>query len=425
MNILMCALVLTISLLPLKLFNIQRWSPAMVFCLFWYFQFIVCYLFFRETPWSVTTACYIALCFVSIQIGSRIKLVPKKSSFIDDQGLVYNERNANGIIVASLVLGFAYAVIEIYSNGFSLSSFSNLDSLFNMNNEFATSRYSQNGGASNIALQILLSFVYFLPLAGGYNYVVSDATFGKQLSILSLMPELIVLLTTNIKNGMIACVILFFVGYLVASIRKNGGFKLTHREILTSLFTIGLILLLLVFSMFLRIGKYNDSVVSVVLSKLEYYSFGHVAAFDNWFDNHFLHSELMLGQQTFIGIVRYFTDASRVQGVFTDNYIGPELRTNIYTYFRGLYSDFGLLGTIVFFIGIGMVSSSSILTIKKYKNNSSLAETVLVIIFTFILYFMVSFFSYVSFIVVFVWFYLFLRLTERQNDLIKVKGIRS
>jgi len=415
-------MIITLMMLSFKLFRIPKWSPVYIFCLFWWLQFSVCYFLFRETSWSIATAFYIMFCGIAAQIGfwvSNSKQGIEHGWILSNRNMsedcIYNIKKARILIMIYISLGLVYAIISLRRYGFSINAFMNVDSLFSMNNEIATSRYTGSSSTGSMVLQLLLTFVYFAPLAGGYHHVFSFEKKDKILSILVFIPEMFVLFSANMKSGFIGCIVFWISGYLVAKFRMNAKICFSFKQIITVVLVIALVIMILLSTMVLRIGTINSNVIQIVINKFENYAFGHVAAVDDWLDSAFGHSDLLLGTQTFIGITRYIVHSSRVQGIYQEFYIGSELKTNIFSYFRGIFADFGSVGSVVFFLTFGFLCGGAINRVIVKKNKAYISELILVMEYAFSLYFIVSIFSYMSFVLTFVLFFIHSMLCQKTS----------
>jgi oligosaccharide repeat unit polymerase len=121
---------------------------------------------------------------------------------------------------------------------------------------------------------------------------------------------------------------------------------------------------------FLARGIYRQSADSSVLVEAltRYYisySSGHLFGFSDWFnfytgDKHFTdytQYDTSYGFYTFMSIFRWFGDTRYVpQGVFDEYYdYGPYIFGNVYSLYRALIIDFGLIGSIVAMMVLGTI----------------------------------------------------------------------
>ena len=404
MNILFSVIFLLLLLVFLRIFRIPRWTPVYIFCTFWVVQFLIGYILYPEINWSVLSIIYFFCCGLSGILGYAV--CPKRKysicDIVDKKESVcfYDTHRARVLLIFYIVLGIIHALILLRNYGLSLKAFTSIDSLFTINNEIAVLRYSGREIVSNGIQKFLLAIVYVTPLVGGYHYVFAQKRTDYILCFLSFLPELLSLFSTNGKAGFIACIILWLAGYFVATFHIKREISFSLKTIVIIMITVAMVTLILLSTMVLRIGVINDSVIHIVLNKFKNYAYGHVVAINNWLDTNIMKSELALGYQTFIGIARYFTGGIRAQGVYADFYRELGFSTNVYTYFRGLYMDFGFFGSCIFFFLFGYISAYVIRRIREKKNGVYIAEMLLMTEYFFSLYFIISIFSYGSFILI-------------------------
>ena len=415
MRTIMCFLLVLVVPLVIKLFSVPRWSPAYLFCVFWWLQFAVCYIVFPNTPWSVVTALFIVLCCLAVSGGFSSVYYRRNgvAGFVEHtdnlQELHINTIAAKQLIIIFILLGFLYSLMQVAKYGFSLRSFFDLSTLLKMNNQIARQRYSGTAESAGIVNQILLSFTYVAPMAGGSFFPYAESKKDKLLCILTFVPELMVLFSQNLKAGFIACFIFWVSGFIVSNIRRYGKVNLSAKAISRIIIIMAIAVLGLMSTMVLRIGSINSGTVETVLKKFINYMFGHVGAIDDWINTNLFYSDYSLGGQTFIGVSRYLGFSDRTQGIYNDNYIGPDLRTNVFSYFRGLFQDYGFWGSILFLLIVGVIMGYSYKLVRGSYTNKPFMDTVLLITYSFTLYFIVSIFSYASYIVAFVLFYFYLK----------------
>ena len=195
MTTIICFALMTTIPLSLVLFKIPKWSPAFVFGLFWWAQFSVCYVGFSNMPWSPVSAAYIALCSLSVVIGFRMTFGKGTACIAPETRSIpaVNYPFAKSAIVCFIVLGMTYALVSMRRYGYSIRSLFNLKTLLQMNNQIAVARYSGTAESAGLVGQILLSFTYAAPLAGGSFFPYARTKPEKILCFLTLLPELIVL----------------------------------------------------------------------------------------------------------------------------------------------------------------------------------------------------------------------------------------
>lgn len=319
------------------------------------------------------------------------------------------------MLVLLIILAFAKWGYELRINGFHLYDFSTLNALSTMNHEFAVARYS-GGSSSSSILQILNIATYSAPVCGGFAFSFADKKVRKLFSLASLLPILLVTLTNNTKAGLIGGGYLFIISYLISYYYKNKKwiyFKL--RTIVIALALLIALLSVLLFSMMLRIGEVSSYMLSVVLKKIIVYAFGNVQSFDIWLSDYFRSSILSYGKLTYLGIADALGLAERIQGVYTSL---NETSSNVYTAFRGVISDFGIFGGLIYTSLHGLFLGMAVNTIY----NSALPRFSIFYsvqcIFFFAFGMFVSPWTYLSFIAAAIIFWIFIHVALRKEAVI-------
>lgn len=112
----------------------------------------------------------------------------------------------------------------------------------------------------------------------------------------------------------------------------------------------------------LRFGEHSHRSPADVWSHLRRWPWGSLPGFSLWFDSGAsAFVERLPGSYTFMGIFDLLGLESRVTGAFTDYlFLTPSEPANIYTLFRGLYLDFGWIGSGAFMLGIGITAGVAI-----------------------------------------------------------------
>ena len=227
------------------------------------------------------------------------------------------------------------------------------------------------------------------------------------------------------KAGLIASTIFWLAGFLVSTLRKKGSIRLSFRTVVKTLVILAVGGVILLTSMVLRIGSISGSTIAIAAKKFINYAFGHVGAIDDWLNTNLLQSNLTLGGQTFIGISRYLGYSDRAQGIYAEYYVGETLSTNVYTYFRGIYQDYGLIGSALFFVALGLIMGYVYKKAGSHqRQGASVAGMILALTYAWSLYYIVSLFSYVSFIVAFVLFCVFLSLAYSERCRVSLPRLR-
>lgn len=334
-------------------------------------------------------------------IGRPIRFVT--SSHINNVNLSSISKLSWAVLIFLMTLGIIKWGAQVYTNGFSLTDFLSLDNLAAMNHEFAVNRYSGNdneGGIVGIIISVLNAMVYSAPLCGGFAYPYAVTRTHKKIAIFSLIPVFLVTMTNNTKAGMIGGLLLFIDSYLIGYYCRYKKWPSIHiKSILLLFFSFSIFLSIMIFSMMLRMGDSSFSTISIVLQKIIVYAFGNIQSFDIWLSqDYYWMQDYSFGAMTFLGISNVLGLVQRVQGVYT-SLLGTS--SNVYTVFRGIVEDFGIIGGIIFISLQGFFLRIAINSIHSSYNPFISVPIAMSILFFFLYGMIISPWTYLSFIVAF------------------------
>lgn len=417
-SLVVLVLMTLIAIIHNKILKERFIDPAFIFTVYWMTMISIGVLTI-DFEYSYLGLVYlIFLCFIALLISNVVNGVIK--SVIPNKAISIFLVNRSRIILLSvIILGNLGTIINVHINGNSISSLFSLSSLFEINNEMAVNRYS-GIQKTNAFMQILMIFEYLAPIIGGYHFACVKSKVDNLIVFLSFTPVLFSLFVQNTKIGIISGIFLFISSFIVASIYNGKKVHIRLSTIMKWISTGVVIFCMLIFSMILRVGNLTHTTLFNALNKFIIYAFGHIPAFDYWFSNQGYYS-YGFGKNTFVGIFNVLGLATREQGVYTDYiYIG-RFYSNIYTAFRGLIMDFGVLGSILAFIlliAIGTISFSMLLKKKGLYINSFLLFNVYFFVF---FSFAVSSWTYISYIAAFLFFIIYLMMVRPKFEKIKKK----
>lgn len=397
-------------------------TPGKIFSLFWIGQILLLtiggysFLIFKYTG-----ILFILVCLLCFNIGQMSVQKERMVDYVEERecNITFYEKRLLTLLVFLIALGFYNPIQTIVSHGFSLSSLLDFSSLLKVNNSLSVSRYTENT-SNGLFTQFFLIFSYTAPLLGGLGLSVFTSKRGKLICTASLLPLLFAGLTQGVKMGIITSIFIFISGYYVSSILQGKKIKVKTSTIFN--FVLGLVVLfaILLLSMMFRIGKFDLSTFYVVTDKFVAYAFGHLPAFDLWFDQQsWIPKTLTYGAKMFLGITNFLGILKREQGLYTDfsTISTGGSATNVYTIFRVFIDDFGIILCPVVFFFLGLLMQRvyrRLLQLDNYRINSTICVSFLFMTFW---SFVTSVFVYTSYICMFVVFYLILCFCTKKVDI--------
>lgn len=318
---------------------------------------------------------------------------------------------------ACCILGLVAALYQLTLYGFRLSNLTSISALATMNNTIAVARYSGKGIVSGVT-QILLIFVYAAPACGGFALVWAEHLSQKMWSVATIFPSVLMVLFTNTKAVAIGAAIIWSSAYLVAYIVKYKHAPAIRRKVVLTVAGIfALFFIFLFFSMTLRMGEISAKTLMNAQRKLLIYAFGEVQSFDWWCANAY-ESNYKFGTATYLGIANMLGVAKRVQGVYTSY---EETASNVFTVFRGVIEDVGFLGGMLYLVIKAFFCGWCFDNARRSKKMPVLSVVFLLAeMFFFIYGFIISTWTYMSYILAIVVFAGYLFMTAEQRVRVKL-----
>lgn len=384
-------------------------SPAVI-NIYWNAFFIIgaVILFGAGIEWKYNGIFWILAsclcCLMGQVVGEKIKVSQKGYEIKEKRNYLYL------ILVVVILIGIIEPFLYMNAFGFSLLDLFHIDKLLELNTQIAYDRYyghEYNPPAISSAISII---IYMGALMGGYSFHYMETKKGKVLAIATLFPILFLAIITNAKVGVIASVFLWFIGWLlkVLHVKKTGSVLTPKLVVIGICIAItGIVFLDLV--MLMRIGSIDMETQLIVNQKLQEYAFGQVNSFAVWFDSINIF-ELEFGSNTYMFITNWLGITERKQGVYD---LMPGVVSNIYTINRGVITDFGKIGGLLYWTIIGLLSGGTYKKVKSGLPNCIITMVILGTIYFTIFYgFIISPWIYSSYVLAFIGFGVFLAILK-------------
>ncbi len=317
------------------------------------------------------------------------------------------------ILVFIILIGLIEPLFYVKGFGYSVLDLVDFNKLLQLNTEIAYDRYSGHEYNAPAISAVLSIIIYMGALVGGYAFHYMKKVGGKILSVAVLLPIFFLAIITNAKVGVIASIFLWFIGWLLKSLQmKNLDRALTSRLLIIGVCVAILGIAFLDLTMLMRIGSIDLETQLIVNKKLQEYAFGQVNSFDYWYDS-YDSTNLEMGANTYMFLTNWFGITARKQGVYD---LMPGLVSNIYTINRGIITDFGKLGGIIYWFIIGGISGITYKRVKTGTERKIISMVILGAIYFTILYgFIISPWIYSSYVLAFIGFGVFLVVLKYVN----------
>ena len=337
-------------------------NPTALFPLWWCFASIVPLLLASSEPVSPAAMMWVLAASLCVAAGAALGNLGLKTK-LQSPGTgasVLELKILGAAMLISIVLGMVSNVAHALLSGVSLSDLLDLEKLVVVSNQLYVIRYAEDGAppAPPRLAQALLPFVYLAPALGGLVFQFARSRLWKCAAIISLIPAIAVTVLQTTKAAILFAATLWFCSYFTARLRMGrlGVFTRGHLIIAGG---IGVLAMLFFFAIGLaRLGTTDVGMADVVLLKLVTAALGHMSVFSTWLAEYWQDPfEPTLGIYTFAGPRELLGMARRIPGVFENvvDLVAGE-SSNVFTGFRPLIEDFGMVGALVILTLLGFVA---------------------------------------------------------------------
>ncbi|WP_449100796.1 O-antigen polymerase [Pseudomonas veronii] len=360
-------------------------NPVSIFLLFWFFYTAFPLLVAFEAPVNPLAILYIlSFCFA---FSLSCFLFPWSIALARNESKLAAEYYFNRPLMVAAFYGAAgFAVLMTFlgvlQQGISIDQL--LANPIAVGGDYAGKRYSGEI-ISSVYAQLGLQCSYYTAVFGGLVYGSRSAEKGKaKLLVFAFLPALLVMFLQSAKGLFFFSIFLFLGGLLVTRI-YNKNYTLLNYKGFRSLCLYGLLAFPIVIASFLSRGIYKLDDTALILNRLRYYlvtySSVHLPAFSDWFSERYLGESLMsykqdtltMGFYTFMSIFQLVGDDRSVpMGIYDEFYTyGDYVKGNLFTGFRGIINDFGLVGSLFFALAVAGSECNTVIELKREHHAAS------------------------------------------------------
>ncbi len=347
--------------------------PACIFGLFWfgYTFFPLAILFW--VPVNPYAIAFIFLCTVAFSMGSLA--FDWKTAFArntwkrETTAVVYGSRFLRNVFYATTLSSLLFLVLNLVVQGFSLREL--FIDLYASASAYADLVYSESVKI-NIFDRFGVVFAYSGAILGGLIFSYSTKKARRFILVLSFLPAIFTAVVQSSKGTLFLSVVFFYAGILVYRL-SAGNLYLFEKGNIKALTFCALVLVLITTVSFMSRGldsiEDSEEVRGMLLARFASYSSGHIYGFSDWFAFFigkpsaivYPHEGTAYGFYTLTPIFKMLGSHKVTPlGIFDDYYsYGDLLAGNIYTMFRGLILDFGIVGSVLFMFSIGFLLHSA------------------------------------------------------------------
>ena len=243
--------------------------------------------------WWLGTAvlCMVGSCLGESIVKKKILVVPKlsNSQFVGIKSFFERCRffkyiNYKSVFGLYFILAVLHVLLLLYNHGVRLDDFESFSDFIKINS-IMQYRYGLEKVTENMFQQILLCFIYAIPLCGGTIFVHAKKKIDVLLAFSSLIPVLFLTLVTNTKAPIIIVIISIISSYLVEYTRMHKQeFKINIKTVAVLLLVFFIFLALVFFTFMLRYNYFSDiEQMKFIVHRIIDYAFGGVMNFDHFF----------------------------------------------------------------------------------------------------------------------------------------------
>lgn len=343
--------------------------PTRLFVTFWTILISMTIIFYRtKYEWDYIGLLWIEIAILFMTIGGILaKTIKFKKMYCllgQVNGTLENICRYNWkVLIIVIIIGLVSPIFSLTENGFSINDVLSLSGIINVSSTSAIMRYSESRSVSTVH-QIASIFTYACALCGGYTYNYAKEKVEKVLSMATMLPIILEMVFTSGKSGFIAAIILWIGGWCISYKRIHAELPRIKMKIYVLL--LGVIVMLygvLFLVMLLRTGNFSSEMVDIITEKFwKEYAFGPIIGFDAWFLRRNT-QEFDIGSNTYMTLFRMIGLVNRQGGIY-DVLISEY--GNVFTVFRGVISDFGIIGGIIYCFFRGIVTQLCYNSIDGY-----------------------------------------------------------
>jgi oligosaccharide repeat unit polymerase len=352
-------------------------APAAFFGLVWALLVWLALGFASDVPIGPASLWWIVLSVVALWIGTCLGVAMENRGAhglrTEATGEIRRLRlpGLNKLIIILSLLGCGATLVLLQSRGEGLDSLLSLERLAALGRAFSIDRYSF-GYTEPLAERALTVAIYCAAWAAGLALASPRSRWARWIALLPLIPASGIAAILTTRATVLFSIVLMAGSFLAGRVAISG----VREPLFRAGRMLGIVLmgaLLIPGFVLLQLARYgysadNPGQVREVLTGFRLGFLSYAGDFSSWFGTAGPSSDgLHFGAYTFAGLFSFVGLQERVPGLYSNSvYVGnSEIRSNIYTIFRGLIEDFGLIGSLGFLVGVGLIAGLAFARLRK------------------------------------------------------------
>ena len=380
------------------------YAPSSLFALIWNFVIVFSILSAPDYYFSVQGIVLIQFFIIAFFAGGYLLnlLFPEKEIISNNHDIQAKIKNDEKIILIGAVSGVIALILLLKEGGLSTIDVLSPGTIKAASFEMTQDRY--NGVRLSPAIMLFITISYLASFVAGKVIASNPDNRQKLIIVLLVVPILFFTIIYTARSVLVFMLIIITGSYFAHKplFAGNKPLLLSRRNILIGLLMFVSLLVVFVVSQASRMDVSLDrgNQLSFLAKHLRVWFSGNISGFCAWlnmsYDNAYNSGFISLA-----GLSEWFGTLQRKLGIY-DIAIDVDKKmefSNIYTFFRYIIDDFGITGSLLFFLLLGFVSQRFFnQSIKRNYSSAALLSGVFsMLLFSFI----TSIFAYNS--ILFAW----------------------
>jgi oligosaccharide repeat unit polymerase len=375
-------------------------TPSSFFILFWTCLVLFSVLMAPDFYYSPRALLFILSALLAFYLGSLLMKPSWVKTVSKDAGNLvykYDEIRKHGFllyILLTCVAGFVAVILLLHFYEVTASEVLS-GGVARLSDQMTIDRYE--GVSLPRSIMVCLAIAYSGSLIGGFVFVYGNDRFMKVLPFLPFVPVLLFTLIYTARAPFLYQVVLFLSSVMASRISKQGNDVRLFTGRLMGWGGLGLAIIAVIFlitQMSRMDTGFSKEEMLATYTHLRSWFFGNLSGFSMWFDQDTISTRPVWGSYSLGGLFEMMGVSSRKVGLY-DTYMNISANddfTNVYTVFRLLVDDYGVLSLHLLMLVAGLLSSwMYVAVIKGYRYVIPLLSAV----YAFELWsFIASFFTY-------------------------------
>ena len=363
-----------------RIYNKDWLHPGLFILIFWSIAILSTVFFAPDYTIHASSLWWISLTLLTTYVGTLVGGASSLNKEFNARGASLNLVRLSGlfdllsklVLIALVFFILGVMILVEWATG-GVGQLFSIDGLLDLGHKLSSMRYSGGEYKQPILYSIFTYGLSFAALIGGVLFFSSKRSH-VYISIMPLILAFVNAIVKTQRGTIIFTVVLWLSSYLaIRPLSERSPIRLfTFQKIFLIIFLMFFALVIFVFLQASREGQVNFEFIETALLNFKSSAFGSLPAFSHWFDSTLMEDyKYTLGEFTFNRVAYYIFDVpARSPGMYGEAiWLGETYRegTTIYTVFRAMLQDWGMIGSLVSWFGVGLIGGFSYQKILQEK----------------------------------------------------------